>query len=193
MKRVVIGMLIMAVAGMAQAELVSNGDFNTGDTSGWWTYIPDTDLDPGNQGLSVQDVVNYDGTDNLEFWAGTDESWMEVGQDFAVDAETTYTLSLVYNKVSWAGMGVNIKFLDSGWGWLSEQWLDVSGSGVEGDGAWYNFTQGITTPVNTAHMEVKLVAGGWGTVYVDNVSVVPEPTTMALLALGGVGLLRRRK
>ena len=36
------------------------------------------------------------------------------------------------------------------------------------------------------------VAGGGDTTYLDNVNAVPEPTTLALLALGGAALLRKR-
>jgi hypothetical protein len=35
--------------------------------------------------------------------------------------------------------------------------------------------------------------GGAGTVYYDNVRLVPEPATLGLLGLGGLVLLRRRK
>lgn len=177
---------ILAVS--AQANMLTNGDFNTGDLTGWWQNIPESE----NQSITVQDVVNYDGTYNAMFVSATDADWMNLGQDFEVNPENLLTLSLVYNKESWAGVGINLKYWDADWATLTEEWVTISGNDVEGTGEWIAFSQDIMTPADAAHLEVKIGAGGWGTVYMEDMSVeVPEPASLLLLGLGGL-LLRRK-
>ncbi len=63
--------------------------------------------------------------------------------------------------------------------------LTITG-GVSGHGVAIRFTH--MTPLDLAADE-KL---GYKQIMFDDVTVVPEPATMALLALGGLGLLKRR-
>jgi len=185
--------VLLALVGLlavpAQAELLTNGDFETGDLTGWWSWSPDT----ATQSIAVQDVTVYEGSYSVEMVSATDGSWQELGiSGFEADPDTTYSLSLVYNEVGWVGAGVNLKYWDGSWNVLGEQWIDLVYSNVEGTGEWTAFGTDFTTATGTVYMEVKISQGAWGTLYVDNISVVPEPATLGLMAVGAL-LLRRRK
>ena len=68
-----------------------------------------------------------------------------------------------------------------------------------GPGPWDEFTVSFTVPEGAAYigqdLGIKLTSADSGWTHVDNVrlDLVPEPMTLALLGLGSLGLLRRRK
>jgi hypothetical protein len=188
-------LVVLFVAGLMavpiQAELVTNGGFESDLSTGWWNWSPDTET----QSIIRQDVVVYGGSYSVEMDSATDGTWQELGTNaFEVDADTTYSLSLVYNEVGWVGAGINLKYWDADWTEVgSQQWIDLVYSTEEGTETWTAFGTDFTTAAGAVYMEVKIAQGGWGTLYVDNVSVVPEPATLALMALGSTLLMRRRR
>lgn len=73
-------------------------------------------------------------------------------------------------------------------------------SGVHDGPGWYEFAEYDVhpTPANRFYQVLQIGAvvpdvQSWTQTQIDNVKFVPEPATMALLALGGLGLLRRRR
>jgi hypothetical protein len=211
MKKVFVVLALLAVAGIASAELVvPNSDFEGGTYTHWTGAIIANSWDAyWNQ---------------LEGWGAPSSVHWENGYMVADVAGTKgggYAVAFT-GEVALAGTGVSggdvvtfsadIKALNglNGGGAIlkMESWaagamipssaLEVLISGVTDN--WANFSMDYT--IANGADAVKFVIGtstGWAapnamdsSYAFDNLSVVPEPATMALLGLGAL-LLKRRK
>ena len=154
----------------------------------------------GNSSLSVQPNV-----------AGWQWSFMREG---ILDLDTYDTLSVDVTWVAaeWGGVGwLNFKdiAINSGGpsGWMQLQPTDLVNPDWPGswDPSWGDHTRTLTWDLSaydatgTDWMQLIFSTNfdsGTATIgkyYIDNVQLIPEPTTIALLGLGGLALLRRRK
>ncbi|MBN1765378.1 MAG: PEP-CTERM sorting domain-containing protein [Sedimentisphaerales bacterium] len=185
--------LSLSVPAQAQNWL-TNGDFNTGDFTGWWTYAggdpcQTVEIEPGSG-------YNIDGTDNAKLWSAIDWPQVEIGQALDVTGGTNFTLSFDYSArwTDWGTADWLISYSDTDWTEFDWAWgaLYEDGPAPNLDGEWLSFSQSFTAPAGTEHMTIALRAYDWTTVHFDNVTVVPEPATLLLLGLGGF-VLRRRK
>jgi len=177
----------------ASAQLLNNGNFNTGDTTGWWTYVPDA----VNSSLTVANNagLTFDGSSYLYIMARNPSSDPILGQDPAVAAGSQYQVSLNYRGNNWGGAGVSIQYKDSSWNYVNYEWSTLY-TGDGSDTGWQSFTSPIwTAPANTAYVEVRLDGYGWSDTYIDNVTltVIPEPSSAVLLGLGAVAFLINRR
>jgi hypothetical protein len=170
---------------LAQGTLLSNGNFNIGDLTGWWSWTGD----PANSGFPVVNNVSfsYDGSPYLHLWNhGATGGDPAVGQNVNVIGGLQYDVSLAFRANNWGGGGIGITYYDASWANIGWEWATVySGNGT--DTGWQLFTTPTwTTPANTAHVDVKLSGWSWSDSYFDNVSmtVVPEPSSLALVGLG---------
>jgi hypothetical protein len=185
------------VGSTAQAvNLLTNGDFETGDLTGWWTYVP------ASTTITVVSGGGYLGTNgaHLTNLGGTED--VKLGQDIAWTAGVSIDgkISLMYDTISWGGGGVTVRWLDSSWGYLDYAWAPTfSGNGA--DSGWLSFTASSSVsgssgnwiaPAGTAYAEVVISQWSWSDASFDNVVLTPEPATMVLLGIGGLVALRRK-
>lgn len=208
MKIVLMGVAMGVVAG-ANAQMFINGNFEAGDLS-FWNIATTTN----GQSLS-QSAVQYDidgpGTRPTNF-AGR----FQVGQvTFASGApagiELTQNLNLIggwqyYFDFDWAAQR-NVATNNAQGGIFS---LIVNGTAITTQAAGattgttpiYGHVTGIFTPTTSgtytigARIERPFTPAADLYQYVDNFAVtaiVPEPGTMAVIALGGAFLARRRR
>lgn len=157
-------------AGFANANLITNGDFSTGDISGWTLT--------GGQYSQVQGGIfrEYDNS-----------GWAVLSQDIATDSGQAYDISfdtfasyISGNDFAWAIDGVLNSIA------TTTEWVTNIGS----------FSAAGTSTNVAFYMATDPGTGTWR---LDNISVtvasVAEPNTLILLALGllMLGYSRKRK
>ena len=173
--------------------MLSNGNFNTGDTTGWWSWAPDLT----NSSLTVANDagISLDGSPYLYILARNPVEAPVLGQDPAVAPGSLYQIGFQYRGNNWGGSGVEIHYKDASWATIGWEWAQFfTGNGT--DTGWQPFSTPFwTTPANTTYLEVRFKSWGWSDTYLDNVSltIIPEPGSATLLGLGALAFLVRSR
>lgn len=191
----------------ADAGLLTNPGAETGDTSGWTITDPQFDAVTDRAGILLPHTGDY------FFDGGGDNTSSQMHQDVDVSA----LVSFIDNGAASATLDLwmaddggttdyattTLQFYDASFGLLDSTSVTThnqSGGWLK----WKEFTiSDYAFPVGTRTLRVVLDGyhyGGHTDAYFDDISLtigVPEPSTTALLGLGGLGLLvfpaRRRR
>jgi len=193
------GSIAWGVSGGQQVGCAVFGDIWTGSGNYTWhaslwsgTAASWVDLNPAGSGescaygVSGGQQVGYARIGSVEhagLWSGTDASWVDLNPAEATD-------SIAYGVFG----GQQVGCADFGDGWhaglwsgTAESWVDLHDllpAGV------YSFSEARSIDVSAGEIWVAGYAGGANAMLWH---YIPEPATMALLGLGGLGLLRRKR
>lgn len=184
-------------ASHSYAELVTNGDFETGDLTGW-TFAADANAEP----LMVADVAMFMGSNAFRVNPGNDsgggapEAGGTLAQTLSLVGGTSYTVSAGLLAIRDLGGTDNI---DGGTISISLDGTLLHTFDVGSIQAGDILTDSVSLPffattTGNAPLELRFTRGFRNSSpvvlhYADNISVVvPEPSSVALLALGALGL-----
>lgn len=215
-----LGVAALAIAmccGAAQASIYAD-EFEGSNPSGWeWAAAdsqlqatggnPDGQLHGLSWGFNYPELRTTMGSTTPFHGdyraAGVDGISMDLATYYApswtLDGQYGFTGTLILSGQGMAAaVPMNAHMLDSHAGWHTIS-VAIPSAETSTPAGWYDYWGGLNwnTLITGVEQVDILYYDGFGTgmdyeVGVDNITLTPEPSSLALLVLGGLGLIRRR-
>ncbi len=151
--------------------------------------------------VSQSDDAAFTGTYSMKLNLpdGLSGSWTEIVSWFWADWSATPVMK-VHMKAGIDGQGGNnLHFSFWDWNRNGGDWANggaaVASIAIPNDTNWHTYLLDMSSFNRSSVGGVRFYTNylGAGNYYIDDLEMVPEPATLSLLALAGLGLLRRKK
>ncbi len=212
MRVLMVSMAVLAIAAPAAvANLVQNGDFSTGDLTGWSTWFAGWGGAPNisvSAGQAVHDHADNNGSAGIyQFvpvpapligtmvtldaqWEGSaNNGWAEV---LAVPVPNTgVNVNDALDSGPNVGLAIRVKHEENDWGMpYGENFSPARMLSAEAPASVLN---PLTFMATQPYILLATKVGNASNYSIDNISLVPEPVTLLLAGMGGLMLLPRRR
>ncbi len=220
MKKLLIALAILAVAAVAQADILATWNFYGSNSTQWSGAMPlaganlDAHIASASLSLSAGLTATSSGNNlrsNGTYWGITAPNLSDAGYvQIALVADTDYemTIETITGRVAGSGTGVGgedrwAASVDGGaYGWIITATTTANNNAMS-----WNVDDTTGTNITLRYYASPTVAGGtWGfsgsssatpadqsIVINGTTQSVPEPATMGLLGLGALAMVLRRK
>jgi hypothetical protein len=195
--------VLAAFVGAAQATtILQNGGFEDG-FNGWTQLNGNTGVWAWNDGTATINTTDaYEGLASADFYtAGNWSGGAGVFQAKLMGAGVNVSISAYAKGAGGGGSGIDMVFFDvipseavQDPPNIGRVDLSLGNFGPANASGWRYGLLSAVTPANTVCMKFEVNNnGGTGHLLYDDVVGIPEPATIALLGLGGLALIRRKR
>ena len=186
-KHIVLASAALMLAGTASANLITNGDFQTGTASGWSAL---------NGAAVVADSGPNGAGDYSLRVTGVDWSGVTAANNGAFMGENgkTYTISFDIKVDASLANDTDI-YMQKAWGGNYPAYNVMANEASLADGLWHHVTWDLTTTDGGFNLGLWNNGNASRDFSIDNVyaDVVPEPAALGLLGTASLLAFRRRR